>query len=222
VSGPARGKSARVAIAGAATALPATGAAVLRSPFGRKARLRCGRMLDALLTGRGWIALVFVLLAGIVFFNVDLLQLNREIAVNTDKAADFKRENAQLRLQLARLGSTERIQEAAAELGFVWPAPGDVEYLKGGPGLAERAARRISAPQEVVLAPTLPEEPLIEEPVAAPIDPAATDPAATDPAVTDPAATDPALTDPAATDPAATAPPPAAGTTGGPAAPPTG
>ena len=179
-------------------------------------------------TGRGWIALVFVLLAGIVFFNVDLLQLNREIAVNTDKATDLKRSNAQLRLQLARLGSTERIQEAATELGFVLPAPGDIRYLTaGGARDAERAARRISTPEEVVLVPTVPEEPIAEEPVTPPpTDPAATDPAATDPAATDPAATDPAATDPAATDPAATAPPPAApppaGTTGGPAAPPAG
>jgi len=226
VSGPARG---RVALAGAATSIPATGAAVLRSPFGRMARVRGGRMLDALLTGRAWIALVFVLLAGIVFFNVDLLQLNREIAVNTEKASDLKRSNAQLRLQLARLGSTERIQEAAAELGYVLPAPGDVRYLHAGAHDAVRAVRRITAPAETVLVPIVPEQPIAAPVAPALTDPAVTDPAVTDPATTDPAVTDPAVTDPAATDPAATDPaaappatPPPAGTTGAPAAPPTG
>ena len=72
-----------------AAALP-----VLRSPFARTARAGGGRVLDALLAGRGWIALVFVLLAGIVFFNVDLLQLNREIAAGAERASELKRSNA--------------------------------------------------------------------------------------------------------------------------------
>ena len=38
-----------------------------------------------MLSGRVWIGLVFVLLAGIVFFNVDLLQMNREIAQMADR-----------------------------------------------------------------------------------------------------------------------------------------
>ena len=101
-------------------------------------------MLDKLLSGRAWIGLVFVLLAGIVFFNVDLLQMNREIARNADRAAAVKAENARLRTDLARLGSSERIQQVAAQAGLVLPAPGEVRYLRAAPATdAKRAAKRI-------------------------------------------------------------------------------
>jgi cell division protein FtsL len=180
-----------------AVALPAR---VLRAPFARAARRGTSGILDALLAGRGWIALVFVLLSGIVFFNVDLLQMNREIAGNDEKISALKREIARNRLDVARLASSERIQESAAKLGLVLPAPGDVRYLKARPRLDSRqAAKRISAPNTAYVPP----DPIdtTPEPVAPATDPTATDPAASP---TAPAATDPAAADPAATDPTAT------------------
>jgi cell division protein FtsL len=90
-----------------------------------------------------------VLLAGIVFFNVDLLQMNREITQMADKAAQIKRENDRLRHDYARLASSERIQEAAAELGLVYPAAGEVRYLESKPKLdAHNASKRIIPPSE--------------------------------------------------------------------------
>jgi cell division protein FtsL len=173
-----------------AVALPVR---VLNAPFARAARRRTGDVLDALLSGRGWIALVFVLLAGIVFFNVDLLQMNREIAGNADKISALKREIARERLDVARLASSERIQESAAQLGLVLPAPGEVRYLKARPRRdAHQAAKRITAPNLAYVPP----EPIDTAPE--PVAPAATDPAATDPAATEPAAADPAATDPTA------------------------
>jgi cell division protein FtsL len=173
-----------------AVALPVR---VLNAPFARAARARTGSVLDALLSGRGWIALVFVLLAGIVFFNVDLLQMNRDIARDADRISTLKRENARLLLDEARLASSERIQESAAQLGLVLPAPGEVRYLKARPLRdAGLAVKRITAPNLTYVAP----EPVAPEPA----DPAATAPA--DPAATAPA--DPAVTAPA--DPAVTAP----------------
>jgi len=158
-------------------------------------------VLDALLSGRGWIALVFVLLAGIVFFNVDLLQMNREIAHNAEKISGLKREIARNRLDVARLASSERIQESAAQLGLVLPAPGEVRYLKARPERdAHQAAKRITAPNTAYVPP--PPIDTAPEPVDTTItDPGATDPAATDPATAGPAAADPAA--PAATDPTA-------------------
>jgi cell division protein FtsL len=112
---------------------------------------RGARVLDALLTGRIWIGLIGVLLAGIVFFNVDLLQMNREITQMADKAAQIKRENDRLRHDYARLASSERIQEAAAALGLVYPAAGEVRYLDSKPKLdAHNASKRIIAPSEEV------------------------------------------------------------------------
>jgi cell division protein FtsL len=122
---------------------------------------RGARVLDALLTGRIWIGLVGVLLAGIVFFNVDLLQMNREITQMADKAAEIKRQNDRLRHDYARLASSERIQEAAAALGLVYPAAGEVRYLESNPKLdAHNASQRIIAPTSSTALPaatTIPE-----------------------------------------------------------------
>jgi cell division protein FtsL len=200
-SGPARHKTrahasaprrSQAHVAGApAIALPVR---VLNAPFARAARRRTGGVLDALLSGRGWIALVFVLLAGIVFFNVDLLQMNREIARNDEKISTLKREIARNRLDVARLASSERIQESAMQVGLVLPAPGEVRYLKARSVRdAHQAAKRITAPNTAYVPP----EPVDTAPE--PVEPAATDPAATDTTVADPAAVDPAATDPAAT-----------------------
>ena len=128
--------------------LPARRPAPARKPAAKKkaaAKQPTGALvLDKLLSGRGWIGLVFVLLAGIVFFNVDLLQMNREIALTADRAAAVKTENARLRTDVARLGSSERIQQVAARAGLVLPAPGEVRYLRAAPSQdAKRAAERI-------------------------------------------------------------------------------
>ena len=117
------------------------------------------RVLDALLNGRIWIGLVGVLLAGIVFFNVDLLRMNREITQMADKAAQLKRENGRLREDVAGLANSERIQQAAAELGLVLPAPAEVRYLKSNPTIdARTASKRIIAPD-----PTAAPDPLVTE-----------------------------------------------------------
>jgi cell division protein FtsL len=156
------------------------------------ARPRGARSLNTLLTGRACIAIVGVLLAGIVFFNVDLLQMNRDITKMADRAGQLKRENARLRLDLARLASSERIQETAAGLGLVLPAPGEVRYLRSRPPIdAKNASKHISAPDSTYLPP---------DPTTGAPDPATgvPDPAAgaPDPAVTAPAGTE--TVDPAA------------------------
>lgn len=200
-----RGTATHRRMSGAAGGAPAVAlpVRVLNAPFARAARARTGSLLDALLSGRGWIALVFVLLAGIVFFNVDLLQMNRDIALNADKISALKRENARLLLDEARLASSERIQQEAVQLGFVLPAPGEVRYLKARPTRdAGQAVKHITAPNLTYVAP----EPVAPEPVAPATDPTVTDPAAADPAAADPAAADPAATT-TPTDPAATAEP---------------
>jgi cell division protein FtsL len=148
------------------------------------ARPHGARILDALLTGRACIAVVGVLLAGIVFFNVDLLQMNREITQMADRASQLKRENARLRIDLARLGSSERIQETALGLGLVYPAPGEVRYLKSHPPVdAKNASKRISAPDPSYVAPV---------PTPTTTDPTAT----TESTTTDPAAPEDSTTGP--------------------------
>jgi cell division protein FtsL len=103
-------------------------------------------VLDRLLRGPVYIAVVGVLLVGIVFFNVDVLELNHGIARTDVRAAQLKRENAALTLQLAKLGSSERIQRVALERGLVLPQPGDVRYLRAHRDDAGRALRVMTAP----------------------------------------------------------------------------
>jgi cell division protein FtsL len=179
---------------------------VLNAPFARTLRMRTAGVLDALLAGRGWIALIGVLLAGIVFFNVDLLQMNRDIARDAERASALKRENARLRLEVARLASSERIQEAAAGLGLVLPAPGEVRYLKARPGRdARRAAKRITEPDGTLAPPPAPASDSAAPP-ATTTTPAA--PAAPTPPLAAPPTTTPPTTAPPATAPPTTAPAP--------------
>jgi cell division protein FtsL len=103
-------------------------------------------VLDRLLRGPVYIAVVGILLVGIVFFNVDVLELNHGIARTDAHAAQLKRENAALTLQLAKLGSSERIQLVALQHGLVLPQPGDVRYLRAHRGDAGRALRVMTAP----------------------------------------------------------------------------
>ncbi|MFL5894622.1 MAG: hypothetical protein ACJ76Z_05850 [Thermoleophilaceae bacterium] len=114
-------------------------------------------VLDRLLRGPAYIALVGVLLAGIVFFNVDVLELNHGIARTDVRATFLERQNAALTQQLARLASSERIQSLAIQRGLVLPEPGDVRYLRANPGDANRAAKTMSGPSPTIApaAPTL-------------------------------------------------------------------
>ena len=105
------------------------------------------RLLDTLLQGRAWIVLIGALLTGIVFFNVSLLGLNQGITRNSERAQALQQQNAQLRLQVADLASTERIVNLATRKGMVMPAAGKVTYLRSHPRAdARRALALIEAP----------------------------------------------------------------------------
>src|SRR3954454_11266329 len=103
-------------------------------------------VMDRLLRGPAYIAMVGILLAGIVFFNVDVLELNHGIAHTDARATQLKRDNSALMLRLAQLGASERIQRVALEHGLVLPQPGDVRYLPARRQDAARALRVMTAP----------------------------------------------------------------------------
>ena len=119
----------------------------------RAVRARGESVLDALQQGQAWIALVALLLVGIVFFNVDLLRLNRSIAVTSDQAGGVARENAQLRRELARLDSSERVQRAALQRGLILPAPGDVRFRRAGGRDGGQAVDNMRAPGQPASSP---------------------------------------------------------------------
>lgn len=178
------------------------------------ARPAAAGLLDRLVRGPGWIALVGVLLAGLVFFNVSLLEVNRGITRHSERAAELRRANAELRLRVAKLASSERIQRAAAARGFVLPAPGEVRYLRADPARDARlAARRIEPPPQAPAvaqqAPAPAEQPAPVAPQPAPVAPRpapAEQPPATAPGHTHPPAQPPPAGAPVAQQPAGQAP----------------
>jgi cytoskeletal protein RodZ len=195
ISGPNRPKRDPRASATSATA-------VARAPFAmrlgaRAMRVGDARLLDRLVRGRAWIALMAIGLIGIVFMQVSLLKLNAGISRAVTAADTFDRQNSSLREDISKLDSGERIQAVAAKLGMVTPAAGDVHYLDGRGADAARAAAAIKPPHPVT--------PTVTPPAATTTAPAAT----TTAPVTSTAA--PATTN--ATAPAATTAAPATATT---------
>jgi cell division protein FtsL len=151
VSGPTRPP--RAALAGAAA-----GAGVARPPLslrlGRRAmRIGDARLLDRLVRGRTWIAIVAAALIGIVFMQVSMLKLNAGVSRAVTAADTLERQNSTLRADISKLGSGERVQDAAANQGMVTPAAGNVHYLNAAGANAARASAAIKPPNPVALAP---------------------------------------------------------------------
>jgi cell division protein FtsL len=153
VSGPPRPP--RAALAGAA------GTVVARPPLslrlGRRAmRVGDARVLDRLVRGRAWIAIVAAALIGIVFMQVSMLKLNAGVSRAVTAADTLERQNSTLRADISKLDSGERVQDAAANLGMTTPPAGDVHYLDGARASGARAAASIKPPNPVApVAPTL-------------------------------------------------------------------
>jgi cell division protein FtsL len=147
VSGATRPPRAALAGAGA-------GAAVARPPLslrlGRRAmRVGDARVLDRLVRGRAWIAIVAVALIGIVFMQVSMLKLNAGVSRAVTAADTLERQNSTLRADISQLDSGERVQDAAAKLGMVARGAGDVHYLDAARANAARAAASIKPPNPV-------------------------------------------------------------------------
>jgi hypothetical protein len=108
---------------------------------------RTGAFLDGVLRGRACVGIVFVLLAGVVFANVSLLEMNKGIAATNAEATAIEQKNTKLRRQIAPLASSERIQSEAVKRGYSLPAAGDVRYITGDVDKnARKAAKHITAP----------------------------------------------------------------------------
>jgi cell division protein FtsL len=108
-------------------------------------RLPDAPLLDRLIRGRLWIAVVTVALMGVVFTQVSLLKLNAGISRSVLHAEALERQNSALRDEVARLGSSDRVQAAASALEMTAPNAGGVEFLRADadPSLV---ARRLAAP----------------------------------------------------------------------------
>lgn len=132
VSGPTGGMpAARPAFAGAGAS---TAAPALTQPFGARLARRAravpdARLLDRLIRGRAWIMIVAAMLIGLVFVQVSLLKLNSGIGRDVAAAQALQMKNSELRSDISRIDSGQRIVDSASGLGMVMPGPADVTYL---------------------------------------------------------------------------------------------
>ena len=181
-------------------------------PFGALAKratdavctLRDSQLVDRLARGQGWIALLGVLLIGLVGLNVALLKLNAHNGRSAEVARDLRIQNAKLRGSVSRLGSSDRLQEAARNAGLVMPTPQMINYLTVRPRSDGRIAARnvrldvpvpsddflVSATPEAdqeLAAPT-PSQPIVAEPAPVAADTAPVGATGTAGATTAPAA----------------------------------
>jgi hypothetical protein len=144
VTKPARGATVAKPVRRATVAKPVRVAPAV----GRFVEARTAGLIDRLLRGRLWVGFIGALLAGIVFLNVSLLELNRDIARTTVHATALDRANSALRARLAGFDSSERIQRLAEARGMVMPAPGQYRYLRARPWLdAAMASQRVTSPR---------------------------------------------------------------------------
>jgi hypothetical protein len=110
-------------------------------------RLSQHRLLDRLIRGRAWIALVAFALIGIVTLQLGLLKLNAGIGHALQKEAALQRQNAALSIENSELAAGGLVESSASRLGMEMVPVGVLRFLTARPGAdAGRAAAAMSAP----------------------------------------------------------------------------
>ena len=99
--------------------------------------------------GRGWIAVLCVLLGGIVTLNVVSLSLNAGSGRVSRQIYDLERANSGLRAEVAEELSSSRIAQLAPGLGYYVPDPASVGYVTARDEDLEKLLRLFS--NEMVL-----------------------------------------------------------------------
>jgi hypothetical protein len=113
-------------------------------------------LLDRIVRGRAWIPLLGVLLAGIVAMQVEVLKLGASIGRSIERGTALQSRNEILRANVASLADDARIEQLAAGMGMVMPAPAEVKFLaaRGGNDV-QRAIDNIHAPDATAFAAQL-------------------------------------------------------------------
>jgi len=103
-------------------------------------------VLERLLRGRVWIAIVGVALLGIVAMQVAILRLGASIGASVTRIQQLEQSNQSAETQIARLQPGGDVANTAAKLGMLYPPAGDLVYLTAGAGQAAIAGASITHP----------------------------------------------------------------------------
>ncbi len=104
-------------------------------------------LLDRLIRGRVWIALLGIMLVGIVAMQVEVLKLGAGVGRNLDLATTLQTHNETLRTSVAELADDGRIEALAARQGMVMPAPSSIAFVDpASDATMQRAVSAIHAP----------------------------------------------------------------------------
>jgi hypothetical protein len=115
-------------------------------------------LLDRIVRGRTWIAMLGVMLVGIVAMQVEELKLGASVGRGLSQSAALQSKNQLLRATVSALGDDQRIERLAAGMGMVMPAPGDVVFLTPHASAdAARAANGIQVPNPTSFLASLPQ-----------------------------------------------------------------
>jgi hypothetical protein len=158
-------------------------------------------LIVRLTAGRGWIAVLCMLLGGIVALNVVSLSINSTSGRVGLAIEEYERQNSALRAELAEELSASRVEDAALALGLAVPAPDDVSYLRSRAGDIDRLAALLAGDtalsyEDSSVDPTPPPSIEAAPPVTSSPPPAAAPPVAVPPPVTAPPASAPPATAP--------------------------
>jgi hypothetical protein len=92
-------------------------------------RLSRHRLLDRLIRGRSWIALVAFALIGIVTMQLGLLKLNGGIGRALEHEALLQRENAALSIENSELAAGDPVASRASKIGMQFVPAGALRFL---------------------------------------------------------------------------------------------
>jgi hypothetical protein len=142
VSGPARGQRPAPAVRRSRQADGGLVLGLLAAVSG----LERYTLLDRLIRGRTWIALIAFALIGIVALQLGLLKLNAGIGRSLEREASLQRGNAALKIENSELAAGERVEAKAAHLGMELVPVGALKALTVHPGAdASRAASALES-----------------------------------------------------------------------------
>jgi cell division protein FtsL len=105
-----------------------------------------GVLLDRLIRGRAWIALLAFALIGIVTMQMLVLELNTRVGHTLARAATLQRENAQLGIEDSAYSAESRVAPLAAAGGMTLAPAGSVHFVAANPADVARAAAALSTP----------------------------------------------------------------------------